>query len=518
MSGMGRMSLGPRLEMGQRQSLVMTPQLQQAIKLLQLSQIELATYVEGELERNPLLTEMNGSSPSDAPETEAPAPVDPVPSADSATMLRDGNAVLTDGPVAHDGEEYRDLGGDGSIWTGVGAGGGHGGGEDWTDPLARLPDEDESLVRHALRHISLEFTDPAERLIAAGLADLLEPSGWLNADEAEAVRLALGVERARFEAILARLRRMDPPGLFSRTLAECLGAQLADRNRLDPAMVALLDNLELLGRRDLAGLQRRCGVDGEDLADMIAELRALDPKPGLKFDSADSATVIPDLFLRPARHPEQGEIWEMELNSDVLPKVLVDRRYATTLSRSARDKDAKEFVAERLQSANWLVKALDQRATTILKVAKEIVRQQEGFFRKGVSALRPLVLRDIAIAVEMHESTVSRVTSHKYMATPRGTFELKYFFTAAIPSRGGAESVSAESVRSRIRGLISGEPVSETLSDDRIVELLRGEGIDIARRTVAKYREAMRIPSSVQRRREKSIQMPMAVSIHMNGR
>ena len=513
MSGMGRMSLGPRLEMGQRQSLVMTPQLQQAIKLLQLSQIELATYVEGELERNPLLTEMNGSSQSDAPEPEAPAPVDPVPSADSATMLRDGNAVLTDGPVAHDGEEYRDLGGDGSIWTGVGAGG-----EDWTDPLARLPDEEESLVRHALRQISLEFTDPVERLVAARLADLLEPSGWLTAQEAEAVRIALNVEPARFEAILARLRRLDPPGLFSRTLAECLGAQLADRNRLDPAMAALLDNLELLGRRDLAGLQRRCGVDGEDLADMIAELRALDPKPGLKFDVAESATVIPDLFLRPARHPEQGEIWELELNSDVLPKVLVDRRYATTLTRSARDKEAKEFVAERLQSANWLVKALDQRATTILKVAKEIVRQQEGFFRKGVSALRPLVLRDIAIAVEMHESTVSRVTSHKYMATPRGTFELKYFFTAAIPSRGGAESVSAESVRSRIRGLIGGEPASETLSDDRIVELLRGEGIDIARRTVAKYREAMRIPSSVQRRREKSIQMPMAMPIHMNGR
>ena len=516
MSGLARMSLGPRLELGQRQSLVMTPQLQQAIKLLQLSQIELATYVEGELERNPLLTELNGSASSDAPEPEAPAPVEPVPAADSATMLRDGNAALTDTPSAHEGEEYRDFGGDGSIWSGVGSGGQ--GGEDWTDPLARLPDEDDSLVRHVLRQISLEFTDPGERLVAAHLADLLEPSGWLGADEAEAARQTLEIGREAFESILARLRRMDPPGLFSRTLAECLGAQLADRNRLDPAMAALLDNLDLLGRRDLAGLQRRCGVDGEDLADMIAELRALDPKPGLRFDSADSATVIPDLFLRPARHPEQGEVWEIELNSDVLPKVLVDRRYATTLSRAARDKEAKEFVAERLQSANWLVKALDQRATTILKVAREIVRQQEGFFRKGVSALRPLVLRDIAIAVEMHESTVSRVTSHKYMATPRGTFELKYFFTAAIPSRGGAESVSAESVRSRIRGLIAAEPPSDTLSDDRIVELLRGEGVDIARRTVAKYREAMRIPSSVQRRREKSIQIPTGAHIHMNGR
>ena len=348
-------------------------------------------------------------------------------------------------------------------------------------------------MRQTLRQISLEFTDPGERLAAAHLADLLEPSGWLGADEAETARQALEMSSEAFEAILERLRRMDPPGLFSRTLAECLGAQLADRNRLDPAMAALLDNLDLLARRDLAGLQRRCGVDGEDLADMIAELRTLDPKPGLRFDLADSATVIPDLFLHPARHPEQGEVWEIELNSDVLPKVLVDRRYATTLSRAARDKESKEFVAERLQSANWLVKALDQRATTILKVAREIVRQQEGFFRKGVSALRPLVLRDIAIAVEMHESTVSRVTSHKYMATPRGTFELKYFFTAAIPSRGGAETVSAESVRSRIRGLIAAEPPSDTLSDDRIVEVLRGEGVDIARRTVAKYREAMRI-------------------------
>jgi RNA polymerase sigma-54 factor len=492
------MSLAPRLQLGQRQTLVMTPQLQQAIKLLQLSQLELASYVERELEANPLLVESQRDDDG-APAPEAPAP-EPASVGDTADTLADGTSALDDADDRWAGE-YADRGGDG---TSSRVNGHRADGDGAPDAMARIVEGDISLQRHALAQISTELQDPVDRLVAARLVESLEPSGYLAGDAGEMVA-SLGVDRARLESILARLRQLEPAGLFSRTLAECLAAQLADRNRLDPAMQALLDNLDLLARRDANGLLRRCGVDAEDLAGMIAEIRTLDPKPGLRFNHEPVRAVIPDVYLRRVRHPELGETWEVELNTDALPRVLADRRYHALLSRDARSKEAKEFIAERWQTANWLVKALDQRANTILKVAREIALQQEGFFRHGVSALRPLVLRDVAVATGLHESTVSRVTSNKFIATPRGPFELKYFFTSSVSAASGTEAVSAEAVRSRMRRLIEAERPDATLSDDRLVELLRGEGIEIARRTVAKYREAMRIPSSVQRRREKSL-------------
>ncbi|TWT15923.1 RNA polymerase factor sigma-54 [Reyranella sp. CPCC 100927] len=502
------MTLAPRLQLGQRQALVMTPQLQQAIKLLQLSQLELAGYVERELESNPLLVESpredDGAAAGETPiDKAAPA------GGDTADTLAGGSAALGEADERWAGE-YVDRGGDGSSAKGGGTGAL---GEDAPDAMARIAEGDASLQRHVLAQISAEILDPVDRMVAVRLVEWLEPSGYL-ASESGDVGAALGVEASRVETVLSRLRQFDPPGLFSRTLAECLAAQLADRNRLDPAMQALLDNLDLLARRDLNGLLRRCGVDAEDLAGMIAEIRALDPKPGLRFNHEPVRTVIPDVHLRRVRHAELGEIWEVELNTDALPRVLADRRYYATLSRDARTKETREFVAERWQTANWLVKALDQRATTILKVAREIAQQQEGFFRHGVTALRPLVLRDVAIATGLHESTVSRVTSNKFIATPRGLFELKYFFTSSVSAASGAPAVSAEAVRSRMRRMIDAERPEATLSDDRLVELLRDEGIEIARRTVAKYREAMRIPSSVQRRREKSLSgMGMAIQV-----
>jgi RNA polymerase sigma-54 factor len=263
-------------------------------------------------------------------------------------------------------------------------------------------------------------------------------------------------------------------------------------------MRALLDHLELLARRDLAALKRVCGVDDEDLRDMIAEVRALSPRPGAAFGGEPSVPMIPDVVVR--QGPEG--LWDVELNSDTLPRLLVDRRFFARVSAGARTDADKTFVADCHSQANWLLKCLDQRARTILKVASEVVRQQDGFLAFGVSHLRPLNLRTIADAIGMHESTVSRVTSNKYIATPRGVFELKFFFTAAIPSTGGGEAHSAESVRHRIRQLIDGErPGEDVHSDDRIVEILRTSGVDIARRTVAKYRESMRIPSSTERRR-----------------
>ena len=275
---------------------------------------------------------------------------------------------------------------------------------------------------------------------------------------------------------------------------------MKERNRYDPAMQALVENLPLLASRDVPNLIKLCRVDAADLAEMAAEIRALDPKPGLRFDGAIAQPIVPDVFVRP-----QGAGWLVELNSETLPRVLINTRYYAEVSASARHKGAKDYLSERYQSANWLVKALHQRATTILKVSREIVRQQDGFLRRGVQHLRPLVLRDIAQAIGMHESTVSRVTTNKYLLTPRGIFELKYFFTSSIAASTGGDALSAETVRFRIKALIEAE-TSDVLSDDRIVDILMRDGVDIARRTVAKYREAMNIPSSVQRRREKALQ------------
>jgi RNA polymerase sigma-54 factor len=264
-------------------------------------------------------------------------------------------------------------------------------------------------------------------------------------------------------------------------------------------MEVLLDNLPLLAARNIAALVRLCSVDAADLADMIAEIKSLDPRPGLAFDPPLAQPVVPDILMRV--QPDGG--WIVELNSETLPRVLVNSRYCARIRRGPLSKAEKDYLTDRLHAANWLVKSLHQRATTILKVAAEIVRQQDAFFRRGVQSLRPLILRDIADAIGMHESTVSRVTSNKYMATPRGLYELKYFFTSSIPASSGDGAHSAEAVRHRIRGLIGAESADTPLSDERIVELLHQDGIDIARRTIAKYREAMRIPSSVQRRREK---------------
>ncbi|HYM02154.1 MAG TPA: RNA polymerase factor sigma-54 [Stellaceae bacterium] len=493
------MALTQRLDLRQTQALVMTPQLQQAIKLLQLSNMELSDFIETELEQNPLLERDDG--PADgAPAAEAATPDEP-PASDTTAAI-DGNGEADDhgewrAAAGEEGEGNLDFAGDPAAWQSR-QGGNSGGGD--------LPGIDQTLSRpttlrdHLLAQVSLDIDEPAARLIASHLVDLVDEAGYLQGDLAE-VAERLECDVADVEATLTRLQRFDPPGVFARNLAECLSLQLKDRDRLDPAMQALLANLPLLANRDGTTLMRLCGVDAEDLTEMVAEVKALNPKPGLAFDSTEVQPVVPDVIVRP-----QGAGWAIELNGETLPRVLVNNRYYSEISGSARGKADKDYLAERYQQANWLVKALHQRATTILKVATEIVRQQDGFFRHGVRHLKPLVLRDIAEVIAMHESTVSRVTSNKYMATPRGIYELKYFFTSSIAATGGGDALSAEAVRFRIKGLILAEG-DDVLSDERIVDILVKEGIDIARRTVAKYREAMHIPSSVQRRRERSISL-----------
>ncbi|HRK70614.1 MAG TPA: RNA polymerase factor sigma-54 [Micropepsaceae bacterium] len=511
------MVISQRMELRQGQTLVMTPQLQQAIKLLQMSNLELQAYVETELEKNPLLEREEGYDASpEAPSRDAdasPAPASGVEALD-VTMRQGG----MDAPETFDtglenvyaDEARADLANRKAADAPADASGGP---IDWSRAKngAQLGEDGEglegtltralSLRDHLLHEMPVLMTDPAERLIASHLIDEVDEAGYMRAELTDiAARLSASV--AAVESVLLRLQRLEPAGIMARSLAECLALQLKEKNRFDPAMEALIAHLDLLAKRDLMGLMKVCGVDSADLADMIAEIKELNPKPGLAFESAPIEAVVPDIFVRNDGHG--GFI--VDLNSDTLPRVLVNQRYHAEISGKATSREAKTWLSECMLSANWLVKSLDQRARTILKVASEIVRQQDSFFVHGVQHLRPLNLKHIAEAIGMHESTVSRVTSNKYMATPRGLFELKYFFTSAIAASDGGDAHSAESVRHKIRELIAAERPKEILSDDRIVEILKETGIDIARRTVAKYREALRIPSSVERRRSRAME------------
>jgi RNA polymerase sigma-54 factor len=496
--------IGPRLVLRQSQSLVMTPQLRQAIKLLHYSNLELSSFVQEELDRNPLLErdERPETPLAEAPaQDQRPSTLEPV---DSHAQVTSENLPSAAGaPLDTDLSNAYDAGGvaDGALlgttlYAGIGRGGSHAfdGDGPGIDDLAESP---TSLRDHLAQQLRLGFADPADRLIGAHLIALVDGAGRISAEPA-AIAVALGVDLARLEAVRARMMRFDPVGIFARTLQECLAAQLAEQNRLDPAMVILLDNLELIARREFKRLAALCGVDAEDMADMIAEIRRLDPKPGAHHDSGPMQALVPDVLLRGL--PDGS--WHLELNSDTLPRLLVNQSFQARVSTRTSRED-RVFLSEQLQTANWLVKSLRQRAQTILKVTAEVVRQQEGFMRHGVAHLRPLTLRDVADAVEMHESTISRVTANKSIATPRGVFELKFFFTTAIAGMGGA-TFSAEAIRHRIRAMIGAERPDEILSDDAIVAALRKEGVDIARRTVAKYRETLQIPSSMQRKREKT--------------
>lgn len=509
------MSLSQRMELRQGQSLVMTPQLLQAIKLLQLSHLDLVTYVENELERNPLLERADDAEGPVAPEPEAApaASADEPVSWDAETLTSDRASIENDLDTSFDNtfdpdgagvgpEPKREAFAEGDqlalspgLWSGVGPGGSFEGGD--TDFEARLTRE-ATLTEHLVAQLDLAVVDPRERLIGRFVVDAIDDAGYL-AESVEAIAERLLADPAEVERVLAVVQSFDPAGIGARDLAECLAIQLRERNRYDPAMQALLSRLDLLAKRDLAALRRLCGVDEEDLAEMIGEIKALDPKPGRAFGGAPVETLVPDVFVRPA--PDGS--WLIDLNPDTLPRVLMNQSYYTRVARAAKTEGERAFVTECLQNANWLTRSLDQRAKTILKVASEIVRQQDGFFASGVTHLRPLNLKTVADAISMHESTVSRVTSNKSIGTPRGVFEMKYFFTAAIAGVSGDQH-SSEAVRHRIRILVDGEPAGAILSDDQLVKLLRRDGIDIARRTVAKYRESLRIPSSIERRREKS--------------
>jgi RNA polymerase sigma-54 factor len=519
------MALGPRLDLRQSQSLVMTPQLQQAIRLLALSNLEVESFIAEEIERNPLLE--SGAGERDAEQesptvVEAPEPFEAAEAGDDFDLpdgfedapdvtvdqlVRSGDGIA-DAPLDMDlnSEDFHQdsasdayMGLDGGLGLGGGGAGLNGGGSDEGADFDSFEGESVSLHDHLRRQAGEAMRGP-DLVIADQIIDQIDETGWFLASLLD-IAQRLGAPLHEVERVLAMIQTFDPAGVGARTLAECLALQAKDANRYDPAMARLIANLDYLAKGNLPALRRICGVDDEDLADMIRELRAYDPKPGCRFMRSDRVdAIVPDVFVA-----RRGAGWAVELNSATLPRLLVNRTYYAELSSGPQDRKSKAWLNECLQSANWLMKALDQRARTIVKVATEIVRQQEGFFRHGVSQLKPLTLRTVAEAIGMHESTVSRVTSNKYVACERGLYELKYFFTSGIQSSEGGDAVSAEAVKSRIKALIGAEDPMRILSDDQLVDMLKAEGFDIARRTVAKYREAVGIGSSVQRRRQKAI-------------
>jgi RNA polymerase sigma-54 factor len=437
------MALSQRLELRQSQALVMTPQLMQAIKLLQLSNLDLAAYVDNELERNPLLEQAAESEAESRRAADRGEPA-PEPTPDWPERPVDVAAgVADDGRDPGESEGGADDAGPGQQAAAAEVALGY---AEWGVGASSRRDDDDynleafvsaerTLADHLAEQLALAVTDPARRMIGQYLIDLVDEAGYLAGDLAS-IAEKLGASIAEVAAVLEILQQFDPAGVCARNLTECLAIQLRERDRFDPAMQALVEHIDLLARRELPALRKLCDVGEEDLADMIAEIRQLNPKPGMAFGSTLVQPIVPDVFVRPS--PDGS--FMVELNSDTLPKVLVNQTYYTQVTKSVKNDKEKSYLADCLQTATWLIRALDQRAKTILKVSEEIVRQQDGFFVHGVQHLRPLNLKTVADAIGMHESTVSRVTANKYMATNRGIFELKYFFTSAIASTSGGDA------------------------------------------------------------------------------
>lgn len=491
------MKPGPRLELRQGQSLVMTQQLQQSIKLLQCTAMELKQFVELELEKNPFLAQEEGET------GEASAEETPPEAEEGEGEPQNADDFMEDKQFGDEGEngnfdDRNEIETD-YLRSSQGASSGSGFGDD--DSELGIDDNAApgiTLREHLLSQLQVDIDDPVQKLIGAQLIDTVDDAGYIK-DDLKAVAEAFGIELPEVEAVLKLLQRFDPPGVCARNLSECLSLQLKDKNRLDPAMQELLAHLDLLGDGKFDQLQKRCGVDKDDLKQMVAEIRELNPKPGAKFEHEIIQAVEPDVFVR--RLPDGN--WHVELNMNNFPKVMVNQRYYKKVTADSRNRKDKDYLSEQFNSANWLVRALKQRAETLLKVGSELIKQQDAFFRLGVRYLKPMTLKDIAAETGYHESTISRVTNGKFLICPRGTFELKYFFTSAL-ARGFGEDVSSMAVKNHIQELIEKENAAQPLSDDDIVEKLKDRNITVARRTVAKYREALNIPSSPKRKRLKA--------------
>lgn len=488
------MAITPKLEIRQSQSLLMTPQLRQAINLLQMSNLELSEAIEQELTKNPLLEREEASSKEDISSIQT---IDDYDAAQDTFSEEEFSADNID----YD-SNFDDFGSDSVGYEETNY--------DWADYHHRKdPNLDEnfdycekrladspSVYTLIDQQIELNITSQRHKMIARILSEHLDDAGYFRGDLQE-ISKRLQTSPKELSNILATLQTFEPSGIFARDLKECLSLQLKDINRYDPCIELLLENLNLLATHKLKELQKICHVDAQDLSEMIADIKRLDPKPLSNYHNDITSYIIPDVFVK---RSSSGN-YRVELNNMSLPRLLINHSYYTEILK--QDKSAKRFLKENMSHATFLIKAMHQRADTILRVSEEIVRQQMAFFEKGIDFLKPLNLKDIAYTLEMHESTVSRVTNHKYMHTPCGIFELKYFFSQAAGSYIGNEETSTISIKHKIRQMIENETAEHILSDDNIVSLLANEGIKIARRTVAKYREALKLPTSAERKRQK---------------
>ncbi len=518
------MALTPRLDIKQSQSLVLTPQLQQAIKMLQLSSAELVEFVAEEVAQNPLLEYGERSSEPIGEEKSSTEQSNVGEGENSASGATDKEDMKTsddfmqntmpsdasdDTPLDTDYSEIYDdsfadniganppqnLGLNGSNMITGGAGN-----FEYTDTSAdQRQSSTVSLKEHLDAQLMLLQAKPYEKIIIQYLIGLMDEAGYIN-EETSLIAGRCGCDIDDIERIFKIAQTMEPLGVFARNLSECLKIQQINNDRYDPIMEIFLDNLEMLGERKFSELRQMCNVNKEDFLDMVEEIKSLNPKPGLEFGEETVYTIIPDIYVKKS---PKGK-WLVELNNETLPKVLTNNHYFNQIGGKPTKKEDKEYIDNCIIKANWLVRALDQRARTILKVSSELVRIQKKFLEDGVQYLVPINLKTIADAIEMHESTVSRVTTNKYISTPRGIFEMKYFFTNAISSLNSDNQYSSKSIKYKIKELIDDESPKKILSDDKIVEIIRAEGIDIARRTVAKYRESLQIPSSIIRRRMKN--------------
>lgn len=493
--------LTQRLEVKQTQSLAMTPQLQMSLKILQLSNQELSEYISQELEKNPLLSlssDDQETSPSQNQESDEQTGSEVVSQDESSDS--DNNAGDSDKSENYEQENDYESRSPDQEENRVNIKSRDRDLSDTKTFYEQIPVEDIILREHLLDQINIDFTDEIKKRVALHLLDMLDENGYIQVDFA-ALSALLGCREDEIEETLFALQKLDPPGIFARSLAECLTLQLKDRNRFDPAMEKLIANLDLLAKAELGKLQKICSVNEEDMIEMCREIKSLDPKPGIKFSHEKTQVVQPDIFLR----RKNDGAWAIELNSETLPRLIVNNKYYAEVKSKTRDGNERKYITDNYNNANWLIRTLNQRAETILKVASEIVSQQHDFFEKGIYHLKPLILRDIAEKVDLHESTVARVTNNKYISTPRGLYELKYFFSSSLQSSSGQDDLSSKAVKHLIAELINRENAEDILSDDAISVVLKEKGIYVARRTVAKYRESMNIPTSTKRRQKKKM-------------
>tara|TARA_Y100000589_G_scaffold312695_1_gene333310 strand:+ start:2131 stop:3540 length:1410 start_codon:yes stop_codon:yes gene_type:complete len=465
----------------------MTPQLQQAIKLLQLNNLELCDLVNKELEENPFLENQS---------TEEDSEINDENTNDLNESIENGE-YLSDEPK---NEDYEDIYESDYLSNSFKNNSSN---NETLDPgsIAEQTISEKISLKSILKNqAEIEFSNQNDKKISEILIDYIDPSGWITTNIKEIASFS-GFKEEDILSILYKMQGFEPNGVFARDLKECLMIQLKNSDEFTNERKLIIENIELLGNGDLKSLQKITNLKEDVLKDQIKFIRKLNPKPGTKYSEENNNIFHPDVIVSKKRG-----VWEVELNDSTLPKITINENYVKELeSLNCGDSD-KKYISDSLNSARWLMKAIQQRNLTTLKISSEIVNQQKMFFEKGKKYLKPMILKDVAKKIDMHESTVSRVTSDKLMLTPIGIFEMKIFFSASINSVKDGESHSAASVRESLKSLISNEPLNSPLSDEMIVSKLQSQGINLARRTVAKYRELLNIPASSVRRRMMKIQ------------